>query len=211
MRNNLICTSSRLSNANINDVNKYLVLLPINSCLTFQIINNFHFEYFHAGVNSVLSHLRERLWLPQGRQIVRGVLRKYVPCIKQTGKAYPQPFYANLLKERVCEARPFQACRVDYTGAVHLNDNTKVYILLFTCAVTLAVHLELGDDLTEEEFLFAFRRFVSRRSFPQVIFSDNELTFQSASKTLRNYFLTIKLNGSSSLPVDLGRVVSGRD
>ena len=68
-----------------------------------------------------------------------------------------------------------------------LNDNTKVYILLFTCAVTRAVHLELADDLTEEEFLFAFRRFVSRRSFPRVILSDNALTFQSASKTLRNY------------------------
>ena len=75
-RNNLICTSSRPNKGNISDVNKYLVLLPINSCLTFQIINNFHFEYFHAGVNSVLSQLRERFWLPRGRQIVRGVLRK---------------------------------------------------------------------------------------------------------------------------------------
>ena len=124
-----------------------IILLPMNSCLTFQIINHFHFEYFHAGVNSVLSHLRERFWLPRGRQIVRGVLRKCVPCIKQTGKACPQPFYANLPK-RVSEARPFQACGVDYTGAVFLNDNTKVYILLFTCAVTRAVHLELADDLT---------------------------------------------------------------
>ena len=69
-RNNLICTYSRPNNANISEVNKYLVLLPINSCLTFQIINNFHFEYFHAGVNSVLSQLRERFWLPRADRLL---------------------------------------------------------------------------------------------------------------------------------------------
>ena len=115
------------------------------------------------------------------------VMKLCFNCLSSAWKAYRQPLYANLPKERVCKAKPFQACGVDYTRAVLLNDNIKVYILLFTCAVTRAVHLELADDLTEDEYLFAFRRFLSIRSFPRVIFSDNALTFQSASKTLRNY------------------------
>ena len=55
------------------------------------------------------------------------------------------------------------------------------YICLFTCANTIAVHLEVVTDLIEK-FLQAFRRFVGRKSLPQLMISDNTSTFQSAAK-----------------------------
>ena len=60
----------------------------------------------------------------------------------------------------------------------------KVHICLFTCAVTRAVHIEVVLDVTEVSFLQAFRRFVSRKSSPYTIISDNASTYQSRAQTI---------------------------
>ena len=41
-----------------------------------------------------------------------------------------------------------------------------MYLCLFTCATTRAVHLEIAQDLTAEMFLLAFCKFAGRRSLP---------------------------------------------
>ena len=59
---------------------------------------------------------------------------------------------------------------VDFTGALFVKEGVqekKVYICLFTCATTRAVHLEVVSDLTVGTFLLAFRRFSSRKFLPR--------------------------------------------
>ena len=80
---------------------------------------------------------------------------------------------------------------VDFTGALFVHSSggeQKVYICLFICANTRAVHLEVVTDLSEENFIQAFRRFVSRKSLPQLMISDNASTYQSAAKELEKLF-----------------------
>ena len=43
--------------------------------------------------------------------------------------------------------------------------------------VTRAVHLDIVPDLTPEEFLRSFRRFIARRGLPSKIVSDNATNF----------------------------------
>jgi len=66
---------------------------------------------------------------------------------------------------------PFEVTGVDFTGALYVcssDGEQKVYICLFTCAVSRAAHLEIVNDLILECFLQAFiRRFTSRRSLPK--------------------------------------------
>ena len=69
-----------------------------------------------------------------------------------------------------------------------------MYICLFTCANTRAVHLEVVTDLTEENFIQAFRRFVGRKSLPQLMISDNASTYQSAAKELEKLFSSTLLS-----------------
>lgn len=59
-----------------------------------------------------------------------------------------------------------------------------MWVCLFTCLVTRAIHLELLQDMSAEEFLLGFRRFISQRGSPIEIISDNALQFKTASKTL---------------------------
>ncbi|VDP49260.1 unnamed protein product [Heligmosomoides polygyrus] len=49
---------------------------------------------------------------------------------------------------------------------------------------TRAVHLEVVLDLTTQEFLLAFRRFIARRGTPSIIYSDNSTTFRSAETAI---------------------------
>ena len=60
-----------------------------------------------------------------------------------------------------------------------------MYICLFTCATSRAIHLEVVTDLTVDTFLLAFRRFASRRSLPQIVVSDNTTTYQAAADELQ--------------------------
>ena len=55
------------------------------------------------------------------------------------------------------------------------------------------VHLEVVCDLSVETFLRAFRRFVSRKSLPQVMISDNASTYVAASKELEQMFTSGRL------------------
>eukprot|EP00921_Rhytidocystis_pertsovi_P017199 GHVQ01027032.1.p1 GENE.GHVQ01027032.1~~GHVQ01027032.1.p1 ORF type:complete len:380 (-),score=27.66 GHVQ01027032.1:79-1218(-) len=61
------------------------------------------------------------------------------------------------------------------TKARHLI--TEYHVLLVTCAVTRAVHLEVLRTMETKEILWALRRFVAVRGKPERIISDNALQF----------------------------------
>ena len=86
---------------------------------------------------------------------------------------------------------PFAVTSIDFTGALYIrtpNGEDKVYVCLFTCASTRAVHLEVVTDLSEEPFLQAFRQFSSRKYLPRLVVSDNASTFMAAADELKALF-----------------------
>ena len=78
----------------------------------------------------------------------------------------------------------------DYAGPLFIKDpvdiskNLKAYILIFVCATTRNIHLELLNNMETEVFLQGLRRFVSRRGTPSLLVSDNAQTFKSAKQVL---------------------------
>ena len=97
------------------------------------------------------------------------------------------PVMAPLPKTRVTSAVPFSRTGLDYLGPLYIKTKEgqrKVWVCLFTCMVTRAIHLELLQDMSAEEFLLGFRRFISNRGTPIEITSDNALQFKTASKVL---------------------------
>uniref|UniRef100_A0A1I7XI20 DUF5641 domain-containing protein n=1 Tax=Heterorhabditis bacteriophora TaxID=37862 RepID=A0A1I7XI20_HETBA len=93
---------------------------------------------------------------------------------------------------------PFTNVGIDYAGPFHVwtitSSATKVWIVLFTCLTIRAVHLEIATNLSSEEFLRAFRRFVARRGRPSLIISDNGTNFKGAACTriVGNALLTLE-------------------
>ena len=108
---------------------------------------------------------------------------------------HPRP--SPLVKSRVSLSSPFTITGVDFTGALYVRayqGESKVYLCLFTCAVSRAIHLEIVTDLTVECFLQAFCRFAGRRSLPKMLLSDNGSTFQAAATELRHLFSSNELS-----------------
>ncbi|GFX09214.1 integrase catalytic domain-containing protein [Trichonephila clavipes] len=58
------------------------------------------------------------------------------------------------------------------------------YIVLYTCAVYRAIHLELITSCTTETFFQSLRRFISRHGRPTTIYSDNGMNFKGAERLL---------------------------
>ena len=77
-------------------------------------------------------------------------------------------------KERVVQALHFEYTGLDYFGPLYIKQYTdgdkpvhkKVWVRLFTCMVVRAVHLELVEDKSADEFLLCLRRFIVCRGVP---------------------------------------------
>ena len=61
----------------------------------------------------------------------------------------------------------------------------KVFVCLFTCTTSRAVHFELTHTMSSSDFLLAFRRFVGFHSVPSLIISDNGRNFVGFNNFLK--------------------------
>lgn len=89
--------------------------------------------------------------------------------------------------------------RLDYFGPLYIrstNGRQKVWVCLFTCMITRAVHLELIQNMSADEFLLAFKRFIAQRGVPTDIISDNALQFKTAQRTFDLMWTKIVRNES---------------
>ena len=183
----LLCCGGRIHNAPLSELAKFPYLLPQNDHLTSLIVYRVHVFLSHAGVGSTLTAIRQTFWIPSGRQYVRKLLHCCTVCRKHGSRSYAATESAPLPKARVQDVSPFSITRVDFMGALYVkqpNGEDKVYICLFTCATSRAVHLEVVTDLSVTTFLLAFRRFAARRSLPRLMMSDNAATYTSAAEEL---------------------------
>ena len=201
-KNGHLGCGARIHNAPVNESTKFPYLLPSKHPFTDLVIQDAHYNQLHAGVNATVTAIRQKFWIPAVRQSVKRVLRCCVTCRKVVGKPYPAPDPAPLPKSRIHELVPFRVTGVDFTGALFVDDvrgfETKVYICLFTCATSRAIHLEVVTDLTEETFIQAFRRFASRKSMPRQVISDNASTYLSAAEELKQLFQSPSLKKAFS-------------
>ncbi|XP_065075569.1 uncharacterized protein LOC135699280 [Ochlerotatus camptorhynchus] len=93
---------------------------------------------------------------------------------------------------RVMGTRAFTHVGVDYAGPLKVHAScvrgvkmTKGYIVVFVCMATKAVHLEVASDLSTNMFICALKRFISRRSHPNEIWSDCGTNFVGTDRWLK--------------------------
>ena len=179
----------RIHNAPLNETTRFPYLLPSKHPLSRLIILDIHVSLCHSGTGATLTAVRQTYWIPSARQYIKSLLRKCVTCLKITGKPFPAPDPAPLPQSRMQDVHPFTYTGVDFTVALYVKDGSqeaRVYLCLFICATTRAVHLEIVQDLTAETFLLAFRKFAGRRSLPRMMISDNGSTYLSAAEELKS-------------------------
>ena len=148
-------------------------------------LSRFHEQTMaHASVNSLYVQTRNMLYLPELYKILRNIARDCPKCQWLRGSPF-NATPATLPADRVCnEAQyPFAHIGVDLFGPLE-SGSKKFYGMLFVCANTRAIHLELLPSRHTQSILRAFQRFIGRRGVPRVVRSDNEKGFRQVDPYL---------------------------
>lgn len=106
---------------------------------------------------------------------------------KWFGNALP-----TLPKVRVTPSRAFSRCGVDYCGPFFVSfpnrraPSVKVYVAIFVCMSSKAVHIDMVYNLTSNAFVSMLKRLVGRRGRVIGISCDNARTFVGANNMLEH-------------------------
>ncbi|CAG7837087.1 unnamed protein product [Allacma fusca] len=170
---------TRIARTEDQDRFKLPILLPPQHVIVKYLIMEVHRENCHAGVQVLMAILRERFWVIRSRKTIRSVISKCVRCRRHEAKGL-ETVPAPLPLDRVRMVSVYEVTGVDLAGPLFLKGGQKAWIVLYTCAVYRALHLELVTSLSTEVFLQSLRRFISRRGRPRTIYSDNGSNFVGA-------------------------------
>ena len=181
----IIRVGGRLSYSKLPEITKHPVILAEHPTVR-ALLEHLHLKSLHQGVDAVLALAREQYCIIGDRRLLRNIKRRCVTCRRYCATVADE-VSTDLPTDRVVWERPFFMCGIDYAGPLFVKTDqgtSKVWIALFVCGTTRAVHLELVDSLTAADFILAWRRFTARRSRPQRVRSDNATVFVAAAKIL---------------------------
>ncbi|XP_018402067.1 PREDICTED: uncharacterized protein LOC108779200 [Cyphomyrmex costatus] len=190
----ILRVGGRLKYSDLSYDQKHQIILPEKHHVTDLIIQHTHKLQLHAGPQATLYCIRQKFWPINGKNQVKRIIRKCVACFEARPRLLEYTM-GDLPRDRFVCSRPFANSGVDYCGPflikekMHRNrGKIKVYVSVFICLSSKAVHLELVSDLTTESFLATLKRFFSRRGKSNLILSDNATNFVGAKNKLRELY-----------------------
>ena len=183
-----IRVGGRLDYAEMTYSEKHPILIP-KGHLSYLIFDAEHKLLKHAGVNAMLVSVRNRFWVIGARRMAKRAKKECRYCQIVDSLAAEAPI-APLHPIRTKQQNPFTVTGLDHAGILYCADlpGTKLYILLFTCPIVRAIHLELVQSLNVKETVMAMKRFIARRGMPNEIWSDNHKTFVSLKDSMTHHF-----------------------
>ncbi|XP_055701660.1 uncharacterized protein LOC129800941 [Phlebotomus papatasi] len=185
----LVRVGGRIERAETTFDHKHPILLPYKHHFTDLVAQHFHTTTLHGGPKLLLNAMRMEYWPINGMRVAKRITGRCLNCFKVKPRGVEQ-LMADCQTNRVRQYRPFTHTGVDYCGPFLLKPLTrkgappKVYISVFICLTTRAIHLEVAGSLTLEAFLAAMRRFTARRGIPSHIYCDNATNFVGGSREL---------------------------
>lgn len=179
--NNLYFVLTKIMNRQDTGRFKQPLLLPHSHPVVDKIIEEEHKQCGHAGVQFLVARLREKFWIVKSRLAVKRVVQKCVICKRFNQK--PATVQSPPLPEnRVKDAKVFEVSGIDLAGPLYLKDDSKVWIVIFTCGIYRAVHIETVESINSEEFIMAMSRFIYKRGRVAIVYTDNGTNFVKTAK-----------------------------
>ncbi|XP_058816216.1 uncharacterized protein LOC131679498 [Topomyia yanbarensis] len=176
---------------------RFPIIVPDDHPIAKLIVQHYHERFGHMYRETVKNELKQRFHIPKVNVVLRKVSTSCQWC--RVRRSRPQaPRMAPLPVQRLTpNIRPFSHVGVDYLGPFEVTvgrRKEKRWVVLFTCMVVRAVHVEVAHSLTTQSCLMAIRRFVCRRGPPSEFFSDNGTNLRGASKEVISMMQTIGLD-----------------
>ena len=141
----------------------------------------------HSGITKTLAKSRRRFWIVRGRRLAEKTRNSCYQC-RLLDKQMAEQQMASLPECRLTVAPVFNVTSLDLFGPRTIRDTVKkrthmkVWGIIFTCASTRAVYLDITESYGTDSILAAIRKFVSIRGSPTQMISDQGSQLKSASK-----------------------------
>ena len=190
----LLRVGGRLSRSHLDYDQKHQLVLPSKGNLTKLIFRFYHVQNLHAGAQMLVSLVRQKFWPISAKNIAKHCVRSCIICFRARPRI-SQQIMGDLPIERVKPARAFHTTGIDFCGPFLMKNKSqrnssahKVYVCVFVCFVTKAVHFEVVSDLTSKSFISCLKRFIFRRGKPHTLWSDNATNFRGAKNDLKEMY-----------------------
>ena len=203
----ILRTYSRLKNARIPFDSKAPIMICKEHYLSKLLVYYYHLKVLHKGVKQTLTELRSIYWITRGRSYVKKLLYPCTLCKRFNSRPFEYPGHSDLPQLRFDDSYPFSSTGVDYLGPLlclpvyGVRDKLyKAFVVIYTCAATRAVILEVVHDANARTFISSFNRFISRRGCPSTMVSDNGSTFKAeeTQSFASNRYIKWKFNVESA-------------
>lgn len=185
----LLRLGGRLGRSKIDYEMKHPYIIPHDSRLAHLIMDYVHRQTKHGGIQVMMQYIRQKYWIPKLRNALRSIVHKCVVCVRMAARVETQ-LMAELPKERTQVGKAFLYAGVDFAGLFEIrlfgsDAKIKIWIAIFVCMNTRAVHIEIVIGLSSVAFIACCERFIARRGRCLKIFSDNGTTFIGANKEIK--------------------------
>ncbi|UYV76751.1 hypothetical protein LAZ67_14001947 [Cordylochernes scorpioides] len=148
------------------------------------LIRKEHEMISHAGIQTTQQLVRCRFWILKGKRTIRSIISACATCRRYNSKRV-QTESIPIPATRIGSTPAFGVIGVDLAGPLTESGGKKIWVVLYTCAVYRAVHLEFTKTVFSEGFLDTFRRFVARRGRPSIVYFENGLNFVSCNNLFK--------------------------
>ena len=146
-----------------------------------------HRRVKHNGVRETLVEFQAQYWVTKSKSFVKKILYRCTLCrfINSRPYSYPKsPELPELPESRLKGGNVFATTGIDHFGPLYCHSNFrgdtigedevhKCHVVLYTCASSRGIILDLVPDTSVKEFINSLKRFIARRGCPQKILSDN--------------------------------------
>ena len=200
----LLRVGGRLSRANLSLSQTHPIVLYHKCSLVLSLFKYNHVTLGHCGPTLLLASVGTRLHVV-GARSARTVCRSCITCRRQSAHSESQ-MMGQVPSQRMTQHHPFEIVGVDYAGPLTIKKGhtrksvlIKAYLAIFVCFATKAVHLEVIEDLSTEDFISGLKRFIARRGLPsQKIHSDNGRNFIGAKNDLHQLYQFLQSSQTNS-------------
>ena len=150
---------------------RFPLILDGNNQSVRLMVKPAHQTNMHCGTEQTRNLLMELYWILRCRAVVKQTVRQCIPCSGMIQEV-AAPQMSDLPEFRLPQEihHVFQTTGLDFIGPFpdkELGKNRARCILLFTCLVVSAVHLDAAVDLTTDSSINCIRHFVSRTGKPK--------------------------------------------
>merc|ERR1711867_326868 len=184
-------TTGRFSGAAVSVMSgqSELPILSANSELARLIVLTAHRIGGHKMTKDTIARTRQIAYIHRPGNLVKNILDNCNLCKLKKEKT-SQQLMGKLPSYRICPTPPFQKVSVDLVGhfivkpTMTSRTHCKVWVLMYLCDVSKALHTEVIDSMSSSAIINAFRSCFALRNTPEQISSDPGKGFVGAKNRL---------------------------